>query len=215
MATTLRCWDSRNDGLLPVNLGLRAANPTRSMKEEWNRETKAVYGLTAEQLAEVDAQLEEIAASRALTAGPSSPACVPLADLMGEHIMQRLLGVLSWPQLWISMRGFRRDKRSVAKSKMKGGRIPCRGAAGRAVAGAEDSAPQAAAQQALQPRGCAYRQAVRRAHHPGGFFPLIVSQVCWHDSHGSRSHSCSYQGCESSVLSTIQRCAGSGDFICY
>ncbi|CAK0784827.1 hypothetical protein CVIRNUC_008031 [Coccomyxa viridis] len=57
-------------------------NPTRAMKEEWNRDTKAVYGLTAEQLAEVDAQLEEIAASRALTAGPSSPACVPLADLM-------------------------------------------------------------------------------------------------------------------------------------
>ena len=74
-------------------LGMRAANPTRAMKEEWNRDTKAMYGLTAEQLAEVDAQLEEIAASRALTAGPSSPACVPLADLMGEHILQRLLGV--------------------------------------------------------------------------------------------------------------------------
>ena len=72
-----------------------AANPTRAMKEEWNRDTKAVYGLTAEQLAEVDAQLEEIAASRALTAGPSSPACVPLADLMGEHSLQRLLGVLN------------------------------------------------------------------------------------------------------------------------
>ncbi len=54
------------------------------MKEEWNRETKAAYGLTAEQLAEVDAQLEEIAASKALTAGPSN-ARVPLADLMGEH----------------------------------------------------------------------------------------------------------------------------------
>ena len=60
-----------------------AANPTRAMKEEWNRETKAAYGLTAEQLAEVDAQLEEIAASKALTAGPSN-ARVPLADLMGE-----------------------------------------------------------------------------------------------------------------------------------
>ena len=60
------------------------ANPTRAMKEEWNRETKAAYGLTADQLAEVDAQLEELAASRALTAGPSH-ARVPLADLMGEH----------------------------------------------------------------------------------------------------------------------------------
>ncbi|CAL5223286.1 g5774 [Coccomyxa viridis] len=56
-------------------------NPTRAMKEEWNRETKAAYGLTAEQLAEVDAQLEEVAASKALTAGPSN-ARVPLADLM-------------------------------------------------------------------------------------------------------------------------------------
>ena len=65
------------------------------MKEEWNRDTKAVYGLTAEQLAEVDAQLEEIAASRALTAGPSSPACVPLADLMGELSLQRLLTMLN------------------------------------------------------------------------------------------------------------------------
>ena len=78
-----------------MKLGLCAANPTRAMKEEWNRDTKAAYGLTAEQLAEVDAQLEEIAASRALTAGPSSPACVPLADLMGEHSLQRLLGVLN------------------------------------------------------------------------------------------------------------------------
>ena len=62
---------------------MHAANPTRAMKEEWNRETRAAYGLTAEQLAEVDAQLEEIAASKALTAGPSN-ARVPLADLMGE-----------------------------------------------------------------------------------------------------------------------------------
>ena len=62
-----------------------AANPTRAMKEEWNRETKAAYDLSAEQLAEVDAQLEEIAASRALTAGPSS-ARVPLADLMGMSV---------------------------------------------------------------------------------------------------------------------------------
>ena len=84
---------SNNHKLLQVSLGLCAANPTRAMKEEWNRDTKAAYGLTAEQLAEVDAQLEEIAASRALIAGPSSPACVPLADLMGEHSLQRLLGV--------------------------------------------------------------------------------------------------------------------------
>lgn len=62
-----------------------AANPTRAMKEEWNRETKAAYDLSTEQLAEVDAQLEEIAASRALIAGPSS-ARVPLADLMGMSI---------------------------------------------------------------------------------------------------------------------------------
>ena len=64
------------------------------MKEEWNRETKAAYGLTAEQLAEVDAQLEEIAASRALTAGPSH-ARVPLADLMGGH-PRRDLHPLRW-----------------------------------------------------------------------------------------------------------------------
>ena len=66
-----------------MTTNVSAANPTKAMKEEWNRETKANYGLTAEQLAEVDAQLEEIAASRALTAGPSN-ARVPLADLMGE-----------------------------------------------------------------------------------------------------------------------------------
>ena len=38
----------------------------------------------------------------------------------------------------------------------------------------------------------------------------IVGQLCWQDSHGSRSPSCSYQACESSALSTIQHCAGSG-----
>ena len=72
-------WRNKGEGL-----SWHAANPTRAMKEEWNRETKAAYGLTAEQLAEVDAQLEEVAASKALTAGPSN-ARVPLADLMGEQ----------------------------------------------------------------------------------------------------------------------------------
>ena len=43
---------------------MRAANPTKRMKEEWQREARtAMYGLGADALAEVDAALEEAAAA--------------------------------------------------------------------------------------------------------------------------------------------------------
>ena len=64
-----------------------AANPTKAMKDEWQRETKARYGLTPEQLADVEAQLEELAASMqrssGTAAGSPTKGHVPLSDLIG------------------------------------------------------------------------------------------------------------------------------------
>ncbi len=62
-----------------------AANPTKKMKDEWQAEAKANYGLSPDQLAEVEAQLEELVASvdRSKGSGLAS-GHVPLIDLMGE-----------------------------------------------------------------------------------------------------------------------------------
>ena len=55
------------------------------MKEEWQRETRAKYGLTPEQLADVDAQLEELAATVTCPAddADASTSRMPFSDLMG------------------------------------------------------------------------------------------------------------------------------------
>ena len=55
------------------------------MKDEWQAEAKARYGLSPDQLAEVEAQLEELVASvdRSKGSGLAS-GHVPLIDLMGE-----------------------------------------------------------------------------------------------------------------------------------
>ncbi len=66
-----------------------AANPTKRMKDEWQRETRARYGLTPEQLAEVDAQLEELAAGVSLSRSDAEAAGasrMPFSDLMGASI---------------------------------------------------------------------------------------------------------------------------------
>ncbi|EIE27270.1 ARM repeat-containing protein [Coccomyxa subellipsoidea C-169] len=58
-------------------------NPTKKMKDEWQAEAKARYGLSPDQLAEVEAQLEELVASvdRSKGSGLAS-GHVPLIDLM-------------------------------------------------------------------------------------------------------------------------------------
>lgn len=75
----------RNEGL--NSRWVCAANPTKAMKDEWQKETKARYGLTQEQLAEAVAQLEELAASMQRTSGAKlgspSKGRVPLCDLIG------------------------------------------------------------------------------------------------------------------------------------
>ncbi|CAL8462930.1 g2464 [Coccomyxa elongata] len=58
-------------------------NPTKKMKDEWQAEARAKYGLSAEQLAEVEAQLEDLVASvdRSKGSGLAS-GHVPLIDLI-------------------------------------------------------------------------------------------------------------------------------------
>lgn len=64
-----------------------AANPTKKMKDEWQAEAKARYGLLPEQLAEVEAQLEELVASVDRSKGNGlASGHVPLIDLIGESI---------------------------------------------------------------------------------------------------------------------------------
>ena len=64
----------------------RAANPTKRMKEEWQREARAAYGLAADALAEVDAALEEAAAGVDHQVGggeTARSARLPLISLLG------------------------------------------------------------------------------------------------------------------------------------
>ncbi|KAK9907336.1 hypothetical protein WJX75_001686 [Coccomyxa subellipsoidea] len=58
-------------------------NPTKKMKDEWQAEAKARYGLLPEQLAEVEAQLEELIASVDRSKGNGlASGHVPLIDLI-------------------------------------------------------------------------------------------------------------------------------------
>lgn len=65
----------------------RAANPTKRMKEEWQREARAGYGLGADALAEVDAALEEAAAAVHQVGGGETArfARLPLISLLGAR----------------------------------------------------------------------------------------------------------------------------------
>ena len=75
----------------------RAANPTKRMKEEWQREARATYGLAADALAEVDAALEEAAAGVDHQVGggeTARSARLPLISLLGARadLVRRYLG---------------------------------------------------------------------------------------------------------------------------
>ncbi len=67
------------------------------MKDEWQAEARAKYGLSAEQLAEVEAQLEDLVASvdRSKGSGLAS-GHVPLIDLIGGSMHQRLASLQAW-----------------------------------------------------------------------------------------------------------------------
>ena len=67
---------------------MRAANPTKRMKEEWQREARATYGLAPDALAEVDAALEEAAAGVDHQVGggeTARSARLPLISLLGAR----------------------------------------------------------------------------------------------------------------------------------
>ena len=79
---------------------MRAANPTKRMKEEWQREARAAYGLGAEALAEVDAALEEAAAAVHQVGGGETArsARLPLISLLGARTptVWYILGGVTW-----------------------------------------------------------------------------------------------------------------------
>ena len=69
-------------------MATRAANPTKRMKEEWQREARAAYGLAPDALAEVDAALEEAAAGVHHQVGggeTARSARLPLISLLGAR----------------------------------------------------------------------------------------------------------------------------------
>ncbi|GAX82248.1 hypothetical protein CEUSTIGMA_g9676.t1 [Chlamydomonas eustigma] len=47
--------------------------PTRELKQQWRRESKAKYGITSEQLREVESQLEEMSKHQGATSGMGMP----------------------------------------------------------------------------------------------------------------------------------------------